>query len=571
MTLNEALALSNQPVAEDSNHRLFLVCGFQPLHLTTFLRANLRLRFPQTDYTVLSGLYGDLNGNLAKAAASGATAATVVIEWSDADPRLGLRSSARWNSGLADDIVATCAQNLSQFLAKLESLAASTPVALCGPTLPPLPLGHTPSSQSAELELALAHQAAEFLLRASRIAGVRVLSAHHLAAASPVADRLDAKMELLAGYPYRNAHADALARQLVDTLFPAAPMKGLITDLDDTLWNGIVGEIGPGAISWSQANHTQIHGLYQQTLGRLAGMGVLLAIASKNEQSVVKEALTRPDLLVDPESFFPVIARWTPKSQSVQEILSTWNIAADSVVFVDDSPMELNEVETAHPGIRTLRFPKNPQEAVGLFASLRDLFGKQSLFAEDRLRLASIRANAEFRETDSGEADPSFLSTLKGKVIFNSRKDPANKRVLDLINKTNQFNLNGIRITEGEWQRRLEDPQSICVAVSYEDKFGSLGTIGVLAGRVLGEDVQVDHWVLSCRAFSRRIEHRTLEFLFELTASKQVRLAFQPTERNQPLQEFLGTLPVADGGVLAREAFLAEAAGLPHEIVWENA
>jgi len=361
-----------------------------------------------------------------------------------------------------------------------------------------------------------------------------------LASASPPASRLDATMELNAGFPYTIVHASALAQQTLALLFPPTPMKGLITDLDDTFWNGLVGEVGPENVSWSLADGSQIHGLYQQQLRHLSEIGALLAIASKNEQSVVDEALRRKDLYVPASCFFPIRANWGPKSLSVEAILKAWNVGADSVVFVDDSPMELEEVQKAYPAMTCLQFsPKQPAVALETLERLRDLFGKPTVQREDALRLSSIRAQASFQDAKSGEIDGSFVRELHGRVSFDARKDARNTRVLELVNKTNQFNLNGVRISEGEWLRHLEDPASFAIGVEYEDKFGPLGTIGVLAGRRSGDQLEVTSWVLSCRAFSRKIEDHMLEFLFSGEGASCVRLAFCPTERNQPLRKYL--------------------------------
>src|SRR5260370_21275950 len=116
-------------------------------------------------------------------------------------------------------------------------------------------------------------------------------------------------------------------------------MKGLITDLDDTLWSGIAGEIGAEAVSWNLAGHSQIHGIYQQELRHLSEMGVLLGIATKNDTSVVEAALQRGDLYVPGDSFYPVRVRWGPKSGSVAEILQAWNIAPATRAFVHDPPL----------------------------------------------------------------------------------------------------------------------------------------------------------------------------------------------------------------------------------------
>ena len=148
--------------------------------------------------------------------------------------------------------------------------------------------------------------------------------------------------------------------------------------------------------------------------------------------------------------------------------------------------------------------------------------------------------------------------------------DPADKRPLELINKTNQFNLNGLRIGESEWQRLLERKDTILAVVSYQDKFGPLGKVAVLLGSQLGSKVRVSHWVMSCRAFSRRIEHHMLDALFRHTKAEEIEFAFEKTERNQPLQEFFRALGVSRDGEgthrILRADFLDRCGTLPHEV-----
>ena len=572
LTLNQALAALKQASQATLRSEIFLACGFQPLHLATFIKAYFSERFPGQRADILTGIYGDLEGTLSSAAASNATAAAVVIEWSDLDPRLGLRSAGGWGLSVQQDIVASCAGRWTRIHAGLTDLASRMPVALVRPTLPISLSGHTAGWQMSMIEVELEKQAAAFLADAARLDNVSILHPSRLTRLSPEISRLDAKMELAAGFPYSIGHASVLANQLVKLLYPPSPMKGLITDLDDTLWSGIVGEIGVEAVSWNLAEHSQIHGIYQQELRHLSEMGVLLGIATKNDTSVVEAALQRGDLYVPGDSFYPVRVRWGPKSGSVAEILQAWNIGPESVVFVDDSPLELSEVQTAFPAMTCLHFQKgSPAKVIELLEQLRDLFGKPAVHREDALRQASIRANGQFAEAAQQSSSAEFIKGLRGKVIFDAREDAANKRLLELINKTNQFNLNGVRLTEGEWLRHLEDQRSLTIGVSYEDKFGPLGTIGVMAGRRDGDQVEITSWVLSCRAFSRNIEHHTLDYLFQRGDTAALRFAFRPTERNKPLREFLKTLGVnADGNgglLLSREQFHRHHDELPHEVI----
>jgi FkbH-like protein len=247
----------------------------------------------------------------------------------------------------------------------------------------------------------------------------------------------------------------------------------------------------------------------------------------------------------------------------VEKILRAWNVGADSVVFVDDSAMELDEVRMAFPSMTCLQFSKKPAAAMALFEQIRDLFGKPAVETEDALRQASIRAGGVFQESARAAGAGEFLRGLAGRVVFDPRKNPANQRLLELVNKTNQFNLNGLRISEGEWMRHLAETENFAVGVSYEDKFGPLGAIGVVAGTRNGGRLDISTWVMSCRAFSRRIEFHVLDYLFQAFGAETLAFDFRATERNQPLQEFLRAIRVEDG-VLSREAFLAAGHELPH-------
>jgi FkbH-like protein len=568
LTLNQALATLRRQRELVSRCEIFLVCGFQPLHLATFLKAHFALRWPDRAADVREGLYGDLDGTLASAAKSSATAAAVVIEWGDLDSRLSFRSAGGWGLSAEQDILANCRGRWAKILERLKDLASRMPVALVLPTLPIPLFGHTAGCQMGAAEAELGKYAAIFLADAARLSNVSILHPSHLGRLSPEVSRRDPNMELAAGFPYSLGHASVLAHQLVQLLCPLSPMKGLITDLDDTMWSGIVGEVGAQAVTWSLSEHSQIHGLYQQELRHLSEIGVLLAIASKNEMPVVEEALRREDLYVPGTAFFPVKASWGPKSQAIAEILRVWNIGPESVVFVDDSPMELEEVRTAFPAMTCLHFPKrNSAKAIELFEQLRDLFGKPAVHPEDALRQSSIRAAEQIKEAGGQQPGSDFVRALQGKLTFDARKDGSNKRLLELINKTNQFNLNGVRINDGEWLRHLEDETGFAVGVAYEDRFGPLGVIGVMAGRQNEGVVEVTSWVLSCRAFSRRIEHHMIEYLFQRRGATAIRLAFKPTGRNGPFQEFLRSMGVENGaaGDLEQQA-LRKPDDLPHEV-----
>jgi FkbH-like protein len=163
---------------------------------------------------------------------------------------------------------------------------------------------------------------------------------------------------------------------------------------------------------------------------------------------------------------------------------------------------------------------------------------------EDAIRARSIRrAHEGMGGAESGApAAPGFLDNVHAETAFNFTKFPVDPRVFELVNKTNQFNLNGRRYTESSWQNYLQDPSAILLVASYTDKFGPLGKIAVLAGKQDGKMLVVDTWVMSCRAFSRRIEYLILEELFAKYGVNEIDFDFVETERNSPLREFFADL-----------------------------
>ena len=243
----------------------------------------------------------------------------------------------------------------------------------------------------------------------------------------PPGGRFDVQSDVLVGFPYTLPHASVLGGLLAGLIRPQAPKKGLITDLDDTLWAGILGEDRLSGISWSLESRTQMHGVYQQFAASLAGAGVLVGVASKNDRDLVDRVFEIGDLLLSSDDVFPMEIHWSPKSESVARILRTWNVGADSVVFVDDSPMEIAEVKAAFPQMECIAFPKGDSQGIwDLLKRLRGLFGKPALTGDDSLRLRSIRSSGTWREAldfPAGNLED-FLRAANASVSFIAEPSP---------------------------------------------------------------------------------------------------------------------------------------------------
>ncbi len=545
MKLLEALeSLKEVPAGgtESPVLQVHLVCGFTPLHLQTFLTAHLRREFPEHKINLQTGIFGDLVGNLQRLEQTQHSAVAVVIEWADLDPRLGIRTLGGWGQRQLSDIGGSVRQQAARLSDSLEAIARHNPVTLALPTLPLPPAAFTPGAWLGTFEADLREVVAGMSSRLARLPGVQIVSPQRLEFVSPSPARFEVNSELRFGFPYSLSHADHLAAIMACGIRNPLPKKGLITDLDDTLWMGVLGEDDVGGVFWDLDHHAQKHGLYQQMLASLAEAGTLIGVATKNDSALVEEAFRKAAPIVARSQIFPLESNWGPKSASVSRILEIWNVSAESVVFVDDSPLDLAEVKAAHPAMECLLFPRqSDQEAYRLLEHLRDLFGRWSLSEEDEVRLESIRAGHTAIEVarQQGHSHEDFLREAQGRLTVSFAKNHSDPRALELINKTNQFNLNGKRHTESSWRQYLGNESVFLLLGSYEDKFGPLGKIVVMSGRWEDRKLSLDHWVMSCRAFSRRIEHACLGHLFQKFPAEEVAVDFLPMPRNGPLQGFL--------------------------------
>lgn len=236
----------------------FLACGFTSLHLQTFLAAQLQLRYSGRKVKVEGGLFGDLIGDLDRLTNTPLDVGVVVIEWSDLDPRLGIRSLGGWGLKHLTDILDTVGCQVTRIQDSVVKAAQHVPLVVCLPTLPLPPLSHTPGYISSGFEAQLQNYLSGLAVHLATTPRVRLLHSQRLDLVSALGGRLDVKSDLHSGFPYTVTHASCLADLLSELIQPAAPKKGLIVDLDDTLWQGELGEVGVYGVTWDLEHHTHI-------------------------------------------------------------------------------------------------------------------------------------------------------------------------------------------------------------------------------------------------------------------------------------------------------------------------
>jgi FkbH-like protein len=334
----------------------------------------------------------------------------------------------------------------------------------------------------------------------------------------------------------------ALADALVGTVAPRC--KLVVVDLDDTLWGGRVGDDGCDGIDLDPAGKGRHFLRLQAFLKGLRDKGILLALASKNDAAAVHEVFAkRPEMMLRFDDFAAAEIHWEPKSSSVARILDRLKLSTAGVVFLDDNPVERAEVRQRFPDIAVPELPDDPAQRVpvlegtGLFdhrLATRESRERNRMYAENTVRDEARRDAGDYQD---------FLRGLK-MVMEGSALDEARERVVELINKTNQFNLTTRRYNWGELSNVVKN--GFGRSYRLKDRFGDNGIISVVA--VVHEqqtDARIDLWLMSCRVLGRKVEEAILaDIVARARALGARRLVgeYCPTAKNGLVQELFPRL-----------------------------
>lgn len=349
-----------------------------------------------------------------------------------------------------------------------------------------------------------------------------------------------------------------LAEQILRETQPAP--KCLVLDCDNTLWGGVVAEDGIGGIELGSAYPGSAYVEFQRAVRRLRNDGVLLAIASKNDEDAVREVFAEHDEMVLSASDLAAWqVGWQPKSQGLRAIAAELNIGLDSLVFVDDSDYELAEVRAAVPEVTCLRVPDETAELPDLIAR-SGLFRNLRISAEDLDRTEMILGERSRAARGATLSREDFLASL-GLVVdyFPVRREHVG-RVAQLTNKTNQFNLTTIRRSEPEIAALLESSDHLVRALRVADSFGDYGLVGVAVITIAGTRWELETVLMSCRVLGRGVESAFLaRIAAEATEHGVTELVghYVPTPKNGLVADLLpshGFVAAADGSFRASPA-----------------
>jgi len=321
--------------------------------------------------------------------------------------------------------------------------------------------------------------------------------------------------------PFSEAGGELLARHLFAGVRATlcGPKKVLVLDLDDTLWGGVVGETGARGIEISETPAGEAHRDFQRYVKALAARGVLLAVCSKNNPDDAREPFEKnEEMLLGLADFAAFEASWEPKAGVIERIAAELRLGLDSFVFFDDSPAEREQVRQALPDVEVVDVPADPAEyRRALAASL--FFEAAQVTAEDAARTRQYAEEAlRARSRSAGGSIEGYLASLEMQGEVTTIAGPDLDRVVQLIGKTNQFNLTTRRHTREEVVGLLDRPRSIGLCLRMRDRFGDYGLVSVLLGVQHEEDadaLRLDTWLMSCRVIGRSAEHFLWNALLE--------------------------------------------------------
>lgn len=351
---------------------------------------------------------------------------------------------------------------------------------------------------------------------------------------------------------YGNALAGLLRAMLGRT------RKCLVTDLDNTLWGGVIGDDGLSGIQLGNNSATgEAHAAFGRYLKTLKEQGVILAINSKNNEATAMEVLDKhPETPLRRQDFAAIRCNWEPKSANLAALARELNIGLESLVFVDDNPAECEEVRAALPEVTVVEMTGDPSGFPRLIEE-RHLFTPLDFTAEDAARAQSYQARQALADAavDPGNLD-AYLAGLGMEAVVKTVPSGDLPRAEQLLRKTNQFNLCGRVFEQAELEALKDHPDGVLLAAWLKDGHANHGLVSVLAAQRRGDALEVLNWVMSCRVFTRTLEQRMFDVLMsrarELGCAR-IRLTLVPTEKNgyvQPLPGKLGFAALQAGGMV---------------------
>jgi FkbH-like protein len=334
-----------------------------------------------------------------------------------------------------------------------------------------------------------------------------------------------------------------LARHTVAVLAASLGLskKCLVLDLDNTLWGGVIGEDGLAGITLGAGPRGEAFVAFQEYLLELKHKGIVLAVASKNNEADARRVFTdHPDMRIHLEDLALFVCNWNDKASNLRTIAAALDLGVDALVLVDDNPAEAALVQQLLPEVDVVTLPADPSQYTRRLSEYLRL-ETSTLSAEDRSRTRHYQARAEAAELASAASGlDDFYRGLRMQAQIAPIDELHLPRIAQLIGKTNQFNLTTRRYQTEQLRALMSDPDVVHRFVKLRDRFADHGLISVLIARRQGQTLEIETWLMSCRVIGRTVEDallaRVCRVMQDLGCSI-LRGTYVPTGKNQLVRE----------------------------------
>ena len=294
--------------------------------------------------------------------------------------------------------------------------------------------------------------------------------------------------------------------------------KCLVLDLDNTIWGGVVGDDGSAGIVIGRGTaRGEAFVQFQDYCRELARRGVILAVCSKNDETNALEPFDgHPDMVLKRDDISCFVANWSDKASNIRAIAKKLNIGLDSLVFVDDNPFERNLIRKELPMVAVPEVDDDPAN-FALSIAAAGYFEGLYVTDEDRQRTVQYRGNAKRDALEESTTDvASYLRELDLRLVWDHFDKLNTQRIVQLIARSNQFNLTSRRYTEQDILAIMSDPKAFGLHLRLVDRFGDSGIIAIIIARLRDSaDLEIDTWLMSCRVLGRQVEPTTLNLIAE--------------------------------------------------------
>lgn len=353
------------------------------------------------------------------------------------------------------------------------------------------------------------------------------------------------KFWYMGSIPYDMKALHVLAAELQKTLGKLKPVrrKVLVLDLDNTLWGGVIGEDGIEGIQLDSAHQGAIYQDAQREIKKMQQQGVLLAIASKNNMEDVKAVLNEhPHMVLKESDFVAIYADWNPKWENIKKMALELNLGLDAFVFVDDNEAEREGMKINAPEVAVVDFPADVTTLASCMRQVyEDYFWSWKLTEEDREKTVQYQQEKKRKEDKNAAVSyEEYLKSLETKIRLAEVSEETKNRAVQLMNKTNQFNVCTLRMDEPELERYLGENQGHLLLAEVSDKYGNSGWVAEFLYHMEGQTAVVDNFLMSCRVMGRCIEDAIVVAILDRLMEHgvtEVRATYKKTAKNKPVEE----------------------------------